>query len=425
MDIGMHHNDRGIVLAGVLIILVAVTLAAVTVARRNTMDEMMAANQRDALNALSISDSGIEAGFSLVKQNYVQSQDLLEDDLTNLPNDILIQDSVSGGNYLVTVIDGVADDGIVTLNSLSDYNGSVREIEVMLEMRNLGGGAIAILTNDDIVMSGEANISGPDADIHSNANISISGNPTLSGTVSAEGTVSISGTPDIEGGTVSGAANVEIPHVYPPEYLQYANVILTADCKVTSASGTVWADASDNNWHGWACAPGDKWTMNDSTPADGIYSGFYYVHGNVILSGSPLTQWGLSVVAEGYIEVSGIAAYQPWGSLMPNDTGDVVANEILFLAGNDLKINGNPSQEFNGILAAHMDVGFSGNPQLNGSILAENGLHHMGQEVTTGQLEKNIVDFNNFNGNMIMVASGNGLGGVKKLAATAWRELVH
>ena len=50
MDIGMHHNDRGIVLAGVLIILVAITLVAVTVARRNTMHEMMAANQRDALN---------------------------------------------------------------------------------------------------------------------------------------------------------------------------------------------------------------------------------------------------------------------------------------------------------------------------------------------------------------------------------------
>ena len=72
MNMAMHNKNRGIVLGAVLIILVSLTLVALTVAQRNTMDEKMAANRRDALNAMTISESGIEAGFALVKNNYVQ-----------------------------------------------------------------------------------------------------------------------------------------------------------------------------------------------------------------------------------------------------------------------------------------------------------------------------------------------------------------
>ena len=53
----------------------------------------------------------------------------------------------------------------------------------------------------------------------------------------------------------------------------------------------------------------------------------------------------------------------------------------------------------------------SGNPYLEGSILAENGLHGEGQEVASGMEIKSIIDNNEFNGNMVLNASGDGLGG--------------
>ena len=426
MNSAMHQKNRGIVLFGVLIILLSLTLVAVTVARRNTMDEMMAANLRDAVKAMTISESGIETGFALVKNNHVHGQ-VIRDDLFSLPGNILSSDSVSGGNYLVTVIDGVPNDGLFTLNSVGNINGGVREIEIMLTMRHPGRAAYAILTDDDIIsIDGSPEILGPFADVHSNSNIDIQGSPEVSGTVSASGDINISGSPTIDGGTLDGAALVEIPHVFPPDYKQYANVILTADCKVTSASGVQWADVSGGGkWHGWACTPGDAWTISGSVQPDGFYDGFYYVHGNVNLGGGPVGLWLVSIVAEGYIDVAGNSIFRPWASQLPNDTGDAVANDVLFLAGNDLRVEGNPGSEFHGIMAAHMEVGIAGNATLNGSILAENGHHSMGQEVNGGQAVQNLINTNYFTGSLTMTASGSGIGAVKKLTVIAWRELIH
>jgi len=421
----MHNKNHGIVLASVLIILVALTLVALTVAQRNTVDEKMAANRRDALNAMTISESGIEAGFALVKENYIYGQEMT-DELYELPGNVLSQDSVSAGSYLVTVIDGIPNDGKATLNSVGNFNGGVREIEIVMGMRKPGRDAYAILTSDDIYsIDGSAHVTGPHADVHSNSDVDI-GNISggIDGTVSASGTVVAHDVDQVTGGTVNGAAAVEIPHVYPPDYLQYATVILTADCRVTSPSGVEWANipGEDQFWRGWKCKPDSYWEMSSNNPADGHYHGFYYIEGNVELGASPDPLWAVTIVAEGYIDVSGNPVLAPWGKVSPNDTGDAEANEILFLAGNDINMRGTASMVLSGIVAAHMEVSMSGNVQINGSILAENGL---GQEVTTGHAYRDIASGNDFSGNLTINGTGTGLGAVKQLTALAWRELVH
>ncbi len=285
----------------------------------------------------------------------------------------------------------------------------------------------SILTEDSIdSFSGDPIIHGPYAHVHSNSDVIISGSPVIDGTVSASGRVINVGSP-VLGGEVSGAAQKHIPHVYPPEFREFATVVLTADCRVETPSGALIADLSGSvMWHGWICSMNSKWTMSSGLPLDGLYSGFYYVHGNVIISGSPSAIWYASLVAEVYIEIAGDADFRPWGSKPGNDTGDTVADEVLFLAGNDLKINGNPSQQFNGILAAHMEVQVSGNPFLVGSIIAENGKYAMGQEITTGQDVVDVVTKNEFNGVMTLAANGTAMiGGGNPVQVAAWRELVH
>ncbi|NNJ78094.1 MAG: hypothetical protein HKP19_02435 [Xanthomonadales bacterium] len=74
-----------------------------------------------------------------------------------------------------------------------------------------------------------------------------------------------------------------------------------------------------------------------------------------------------------------------------------------------------------------MELHVSGNVFLQGSLVAENGLHGMGQEVENGQTVVDlVVDSNSFEGNMTIVGSPMGLiGGGHPMIVTAWRELLH
>lgn len=417
------HKDTGFVLVSALILLTCLSLIVVTVTFRNTGNEVLAANQRDSVRAMTIAESGIEAGFALVRRDYVKLRQFLVDDLAAYSAAPLLAESFAGGAYSLTV--PTINPDYVVLSSLGDTTGAERHIEVVLEIDENATSRYAILTEDDInALEGQPLFDGPFANIHSNSNILIQGTPDISGTVSASGSIVVHGSPSI-GAVVSGAARVEIPHVYPPAYRPYATIVFTPDCIVEQADGSTIIDLSGGGtWHGWACEVGQRWVMSGNVAED-LYEAFYYVEGNLSLEGNPNGIWYASFVAEGYISVSGTADYRPWGYKSGNSTGDHSANEVLFLAGNDLQVVGTPEQDLNGILAAHMDVHMSGNPTVAGSILAENGLHGAGQEVTTGQAVVDLVVENEFEGSMIMNAVGTAIiGGGNPVKVTAWRELV-
>lgn len=423
MDIQLRKTHRGIALVSAMVLLVSLTLVVVTTAYRNTSNELMASNQRDSITSMTVAESGIEAAFALVSKNYVKERLFLVDELSPFTSSPLLSDSVSGGDYTVTVPQ--IDPNFIVVNSTGSVSAAEREIEVILTIDGGATSTYAILTEDSIdALEGRMEITGPFANVHSNSDVIILGNPTVSGTVSASGSVSSSGNPDIGAG-VSGAAVVEIPHVYPPEYEQYATVVFSPGCTVLSPAGGSIADLSDGSrWHGWGCIVGEKWVMSGNVAGD-LFEGFYYVKGNVSLEGNPNGTWYASIVAEGNIEVSGNAEYKPWGSKPDNTTGDHTANEIMFLAGNNLTIAGTPGQLINGILAAHMEIQITGNPFLSGSLVAENGRHTMGQEVTSGQAVVDLVTNNSVEGSVILDASGTALiGGGDPLVVAAWRELV-
>jgi hypothetical protein len=417
------RKDTGFVLVSALILLTCLSLIVVTVTFRNTGNEVMAANQRDSVRAMTIAESGIEAGFALIRRDYVKLRQFVVDDLAPYGGSPLLAESIAGGAYSLTV--PVINPDYVVISSLGDTTGAERHIEVVLEIDGNATSRYAILTEDDInALQGDPEFTGPFANIHSNSDILIEGSPDVSGTVSATGTVTIHGNPSI-GAEISGAARVDIPHVYPPAYRDYATIVFTPDCIVEQADGTAITDLSNGGtWNGWTCEVGERWVMSGNVPGE-LYEAFYYVEGNISLEGNPNGIWYGTFVAEGYISVSGTADYRPWGSKAGNNTGDHSANEVLFLAGNDLMVVGTPAQDLNGILAAHMEVHLSGNPTVAGSIVAENGLHGAGQEVTTGQAVVDLVVENEFEGSMVMDASGTAIiGGGNPVKVSAWRELV-
>ena len=419
-----HAKEQGIVLVSALIILTSLTLIVVTVAFRNSSNELMSASQRDSVKAMTIAESGIENGFAVVRKDYVKYREFQVDELTPYISSPLMSETLSGGSFSVTT--PVVDTHYVVMNALGSYRGAEREIEIILSIDGNSTFRYAILTEDDIIsLEGQPNITGPFANIHTNSNLHIQGNPTVAGEVSASGTVTSNGNPDL-GNEVSGAGAVDIPHVYPPDYLQFATHIFTGDCRVETPEGALIADLSGGAiWHGWGCTVNSHWIMSGNVPEE-LMEAFYYVEGNVRLQGNPNGMWFATFVAEGYIDVSGNADYRPWGSKIDNNTGDHSANEILFLAGNDLRITGTPSQIVNGIMAAHMEVQVAGNSALNGSLIAENGRYVEGQEVTSGQAVVDLVTQNSFEGSMTMTANGTAiLGGGNPVKVSGWRELVH
>ena len=76
--------------------------------------------------------------------------------------------------------------------------------------------------------------------------------------------------------------------------------------------------------------------------------------------------WLISILADGYIEIAGNPTLENY--MDPDDPPEVQA--ILFMSGSDIKINGNPNQTYNGIIAAREQFAISGNPTLEGAVIA-------------------------------------------------------
>jgi hypothetical protein len=482
-QLNKHYSDRnkGAVLAGALILLVSLTLIAVTVAYRTTLDELMAANQRDALNAMSIADSGIEAGFAEIKASYPELGTGL---CTHVSGNPLATASISQGSYTVIVDDCVEYDpdavppvveGSVVLNSVGTVNGAIRETELLLTYEESSGSANwpSFLANDYIDISG-AKFVGPVIHVHSNGRIKVGGAPLTCTSAAVCGTegdppagiISSSAEAGVgfdrkseeietanpypwdlwgqvptdlpaeaqelylnnENPSVGPPAPMEIPHVYPPDWQGNATVELTHDCRVvegpaSASPGTeIWDVSSQGVWNGWSCGS-SAWEMKSSS-AD-LYSAFYYVHGNVKISASPDSAWTASFVAAGNIEITCCVQFHPYGQ-----TGDPAADNLFLLAGNDIVVSGSPGNITDGMIAAHGQVKLTGSgSHFRGSVLAEDYLHGAGQEVTTNvQTIKNSIATNLINSNVILEGTGLGLtggGGPPGLKIKGWRELVH
>ena len=123
------------------------------------------------------------------------------------------------------------------------------------------------------------------------------------------------------------------------------------------------ADANSDPWNGWQYSSG-KWDLSENQTINGML----YIEGDAVVSGNPGETgptWQTTLLATGSIEVSGnpvIANYKD--SLDP-----VGVQNLLLVAGKDLKINGNANQTYEGIIAVREQFYISGNPTIVGAII--------------------------------------------------------
>ncbi|MEW6161757.1 MAG: PilX N-terminal domain-containing pilus assembly protein [Nitrospirota bacterium] len=348
----MLKDKRGIALVAALLVLLALSIIGVVAVNTTVTDTKISGNLKDIKQAFYLADAGISHAGYLLQQN-IGSWD------TYLPSPFIDTTILGAGSYSVTISNiGTTVKKVVSTGIASTEAKAVIEavfIRAPFSPDN------AIITNGNIEISGNPTIAGSNGGVHSNKDLEIRGSPNIAQTASASGTASPS--PPY----ISGAPTLDIPTINPTQFASYADYQLKSDGKVYRTGSTLPEGTSGGTWYGWDYSEG-KWTLsgNDTPPP-----GMLYIEGDARVSGNPGSAsepWQTTLVATGNIELSGnpiIADYKD-----PSDP--IGVQNLLFVAGLGLKISGNATQTFDGIIAAHGNIEVSGNPNLNGYIIAEN-----------------------------------------------------
>ncbi|MFH1230349.1 MAG: polymer-forming cytoskeletal protein, partial [Planctomycetota bacterium] len=180
----------------------------------------------------------------------------------------------------------------------------------------------ALVVGGSLKVYGNASITGAEGDIQANGPVTISGSASVSGDVTSTGTVDNSGT---VGGTITpNAPATPIPSIVPSNYKYLATHIFKTDGLVYDQSNNLIATPTD-------------WTYDAATQLwsnGGTDSGVFYFEGsNVKIAGSPgspATPWLVSIIATGYINMTGSPSISPYSS----------GGNIACMAGTDLRMRG-------------------------------------------------------------------------------------
>ena len=270
--------------------------------------------------------------------------------------------AIGGGSYTVIASDNNDGDGDVFTDSDRLMNlistGNVLEASHRITVSLVSSGGFysphALAVGTDLEISGAALVNGLKGSIHANGDLSIPGDPWIAQSATASGTYMSGGTPLIGGDFGGGHPLEPLPAVVPSDYLSNADYILKSNGDVEDNLGNVVATGAFVGWV-WG---GSKWDFGGNASLDATY----YIEGDAIISGDPGTPgnpWLVTIIAEGSVEISG----------SPNIKYNLP--DLLIVAGGDLKINGNISQKLEGYFLVHEQVEVSGNPNLEGAIVAE------------------------------------------------------
>lgn len=460
-------RQRGVALVAVLLSLLLITLLGLALTAMAMLSVTISTNDREASEAFYIADAGVAHARRLILLQPPAGPDFDSflragngvacdgDELSVapapplLPGDSIRSVTAGGhpfgpiGRYEVTVCDDHAAEtsaapnppnlpdndpnndanGTILVRSVgSGRNDATATIEIVVSVIPLPG----LLVNGNLRINGNPALTGAGGAAHANGILEVSGVPCAEDYFSATGTVSGSGgaRTNAETGTSCGnnpprgsdpvpdlrpgAPRIPIPPINPADFRGQADFILGADGVIRDQAGTDVTRANPD----WSWDPGNRrWVAGNN-----IGAGTYYAEGNIEISGNPgaggppgRPPLALSLIAEGWINISGNPSVQP----------DLIvgARAISMVAGTDLRISGNPATNYQGLHFAKHQIDFSGNPTINGQVIAEN-------EGDFGTPQNLVVlqqgGFMGVSGNPTLNYTGTG--GFSGIGVTGWRE---
>lgn len=273
----------------------------------------------------------------------------------------------------------------------------------------------ALLVNGDLSMGGSSSILGIAGNVHANGDIDLNagGGTTISGTISTSGTITSSpalptgGVPNYE----TGSPLQDVPDFNPRliwdrQHVSYASewYDLCPDGTVrrpTNAAGpctgVIEADTSAGaEFRGFKLS-GDDWDYSGNSTFDGVY---YAYQKNIKVGGNPGeagAPWKATLITEA---IAGGASgscttTRSYGDIQISGNPGAIPfiTGLGFIAGRDLKLNGNPgsgaSGIYSGFYAAVEQVQISGNPKITGSVVAQGLCDTPGSMITDNQVNGN------------------------------------
>ena len=199
----------------------------------------------------------------------------------------------------------------------------------------------AIVSNGDLTVQGNAEISGTNGSVHSNAALQVGGNADIDANATASAGYSETGHPSIGGSTSGSALSLYVLDINAADYRNLADFVLTAGGTMTDLGGTPICGAPDDDddddyedaGYTWRYDDEDGWSAN----ALGEYADNRTIYaetdveitGNIGTNGNP---WNVTLIAEGDIDIRG------------NGTFEADAPGLLFVTDQDLKISGGMEQ---------------------------------------------------------------------------------
>jgi len=405
-------GEKGIALVACLCAMLMLTALGLAVTTLGILGNTLSTNQKEMKEALFIADSGIAHAESILVtgggvdlDSYLQAGNGVAcdgDELSSPPpppltgGDVITSLASGGhpfgpGRYEVQICDDHAIESTTTdppdlpdTDPNHDANGTIRVISTgfgqngataTLEIFMSSSALPGIVVDGHLRLNGDAIVLGQGGIIHANGDLELDGVPCTEQYVSAVGAVTGGGmtgagcaTPPFMGWDSppderSDQVLIAIPQLEPVNYRVNADYILKVDGSVETQAAVVLKPPGSGNWGNWDWDPGNQiWTAGDPIP-----TGTYYSEGNIKLSGnpgSPGSPLPLTLIAEGWIDISGNPEMIPALTL--------AGAGYSAIAGTDLKIGGNPVNGFKGAFYAKDQFDISGNPILAGQVIAGN-----------------------------------------------------
>ena len=409
-DLGFNYrtlkNEGGVAIITVLMFLILLAILAPVALKKTGQDSKATSNYLRDKQTFYMAEAGIQHAMNTM---YTSAVDGLDAEIVNGEAGTVMLNAQAFGNgtYTVTATDNDDGDGnfttdtdnIIYLQSVGTLNGRNQTTRVLVRASTVNfSPSSAILTDDDLIISGNANILGAGAGIHTNGDLDSSGNMVVSGSVSAVGTANVGNPGNVGGSITSSAAPVPVPpdvadlaelkDFMDTTFKSHADFVFDATGKVTDGAGNVLADlgGASGTYDGWDFDPGKpSWKLANNSPADGMY---YFDDTSAGVSSAP-SGWDMTLVAEGHIEISG----NPQFTVSKDPADPEGVQNIGLMALYDLKLNGNANQNIDGIIFAGQQLAISGNPNVNGSIIGKGfttSVEHGDDHITTSTISGNI-----------------------------------
>lgn len=287
----------------------------------------------------------------------------------------------------------------------------------------------ALLVDGDLLMDGNARITGSQGSVHSNGDLTVDGNSVwIAENATSTGVLDPDPLPPTIVGDMSSGGMPEIPvfDIVASNYLSEADFILRADGTITLPGSNTPICSAGNSGNGCRnyiptaaqLPPGTPvptvpfgWQWTDNGPSGSstwtqlsgsVISATYFAQASDVeiggTGGSPLE---MSIIAEGSISVSGTPYLLP----EPNSL-------LMFVTDKDLEIEGNLTQSLNveGRVLVREQIHFTGNATIVGQVIVQNEPHTPGTPV-----DENVVEGN-------FELTYNGLIETVAYSVSGWRE---